>query len=130
MWRSAGRFDPSKGGALKWMLLASRSRSIDLLRSRGGRERERPIDSGGALVDPSCGPEEARLRTEQEARTRAAVAALPQRQREVIEIAYFRGLTYLEVAETLGIPVGTVKTRMRAGFSNLRQQLSPLEEAG
>ena len=125
MWRNAARYDRAKGDAIKWMLLVTRSRAIDLLRSRlRGRERESSIECADSLVDPAVGPDGIHHDAEQGGRMRAAVAALPQRQREVIEIAYFRGLSYSEVAADLGIPVGTVKTRVRAGLSALRGQLA------
>ena len=125
MWRNAARYDGTKGDATKWMLLVARSRAIDLLRSRlRGREREGPLDCADSLVDPCVGPDMIHSNAELGCRMRAAVAALPKPQREVIEIAYFRGLSYAEVAAAQGIPVGTVKTRIRAGFATLRGELS------
>ena len=123
MWRNAARYDRSKSEAIKWMLLVTRSRAIDLLRSRlRGRDRESPLEGADSLVDSAIGPDVLHSNAERGCNLRAAVAALPERQREVIEIAYFGGLSYSEVATSLGIPVGTVKTRVRAGLSTLRHQ--------
>ena len=124
-WRNASRYDPSKGGALQWMLIVARSKAIDLLRSRmRRRERERPLKTIEDLADPTPGPEMLSSSSEQCFRLRVALAGLPKEQREAIEIAYFAGLSHSEIATALEAPLGTVKSRIRNGLSSLRRQLA------
>ncbi len=124
-WRNASRYDPSKGGALQWMLIVARSKAIDLLRSRmRRRERERSLETIEDLADPTPGPETLSSSSEQCFRVRVALAGLPKEQREAIESAYFAGLSHSEMATALEAPLGTVKSRIRNGLSSLRRQLA------
>lgn len=126
-WRQAERYDPARGGVLPWLLTLARSRALDRLRAvRLRAEAERPTEPDGPRVAPG-----ADQRSEVAERRRlvlAAVGALPEDQRRVLELAYFRGLSHTEIADELGEPLGTVKTRIRLGMTRLRRQLSPLEE--
>ena len=123
-WRNASRYDPSKGGALQWMLIVARSKAIDLLRARmRRRERERSLEWIEDLADPSPGPEALSSSSERCGKVRLALAGLPKEQREAIEIAYFAGLSHSELASVLDTPLGTVKSRIRNGLSSLRRQL-------
>ena len=124
VWRQASRYDPSRAGAMTWILTVTRSRAIDLLRSRMRRnERELPLEPISGLHDPSPDPESVNVERQRSVEVRKALASLPSKQREVIETAYFAGLSHSEVAATLGEPLGTVKTRIRAGLSSLRRIL-------
>ncbi len=124
-WHNASRYDRLKGGALQWMLIVARSKAIDLLRSRmRRRERERSLETVGEVADAGPGPEALSSSSEQCCRVRAALAGLPKEQREVIEIAYFAGLSHGEMSIALGQPLGTVKSRIRSGLSSLRRQLA------
>jgi RNA polymerase sigma-70 factor, ECF subfamily len=122
-WRTAARFDPAKGSAQTWLLTMAHRRAIDRVRSEqasrdrtervGHRDRQRPFDEVAEHV-------EVRLEHQQ---VREALSALTDLQREAVELAYYGGHTYREVAELLDTPLGTIKTRMRDGFIRLRDAL-------
>ncbi len=116
LWQHAGEFDPSRASARTWILVRTRSRALD--RKRSVRiSRTSPLD---ALPDwPAAAPE-----AENDAeRLRVALASLPTEQQQVLHLAYFEGLSATEVAATLGVPVGTVKSRIAGGRLKLRRQL-------
>jgi RNA polymerase sigma-70 factor (ECF subfamily) len=121
VWRQAGTYDATRGTPDAWVLTIARSRGIDKLRSiRRRDEKMRPIDAepGGApeLATVASGEAAAEARVV----TGGALGGLPAAQREVLELAYFEGLTQTEIAARLGQPLGTVKTRMRTGLERLR----------
>jgi RNA polymerase sigma-70 factor, ECF subfamily len=133
IWRSASTFDGSRGNVLAWITTIVRTRALDFIRA--SRRRSRMIDQAAALSDDttspglSTGPEPADRGVEQSeaaALVRRSLAELPAAQRIVLELAYFSGLSQSEIAERLAEPLGTVKTRMRAGMEKLRQALRPL----
>lgn len=116
VWQEAGRYDPAKGSASSWLLSWVRSRAIDRLRRREALQRA--VDRAPAREEEaSPGGSEER---EKPAR---AVADLPADQRQVLELAYFEGLSQTQIAQKLGEPLGTVKTRARLGMNRLRQAL-------
>ena len=127
IWKQASRFDDRRGSAISWILVLVRSRAIDRLRSRRSvREMERPM---APEHEPGGGAEDAIHDTwagEQRAILRRALAELPDSQRRALELAYFEGLTHVELAERLGEPIGTVKTRIRLGLMKLREHLRPV----
>ena len=134
-WRQAGSFDPARGSVGAWLATIARSRALDLIRARGRRTRahERAAhlsDDGVATPIAPGGPDPGRRVERSEARelVTRALAALPEAQRVAIELAYFEGLSQSEIAERLAEPLGTIKTRMRAGMEKLRGQLTPLLE--
>ena len=134
IWRSASVFDAARGSVAAWVAMITRSRALDLLRSQ--RRRARALEQATVLADeevPLVGPSEPadRAADANEARVlvRRSLAELPAAQREVLELAYFGGLSHSEIAERLMQPLGTVKTRMRAGMEKMRQSLRPLMEA-
>jgi RNA polymerase sigma-70 factor (ECF subfamily) len=124
LWRNAGRYAEDKGSVKGWLLAIVRHRAIDSMRRRRNGvaiadETEEPLPS--ALTLPDIWPEVAgRLDAEQ---IRLALVKLPETQREVIELAYFDGLTQREIATTTGAPLGTVKSRMRLGLVSMRREL-------
>jgi RNA polymerase sigma-70 factor (ECF subfamily) len=128
VWRRAQEYDAASGSVLGWIMNQARSRAIDRLRHDGRRKRTAPnladpaeesaADDQGAALD--------RARTA--ARLRQAVARLHPGERQAIEAAFFGGLSYAEVAERDELPVGTVKTRIRAGLEKLRRELGRGEE--
>ena len=131
VWRSAASFDPSRGSALAWLLVIVRSRAMDHLRRRSRQVRREQslagaLESEGAAVAPDEGDVDAALRT----RIRRALADLPAEQREPIELAYFGGLSQSEIAERLGQPLGTIKTRIRLGMTKLRAALGAVRPGG
>ncbi len=121
-WRQAGRYDRGRGAVIAWLLMMARSRAIDRLRAR----RSLPAGPGdpeplvGLLSDPGEGPEGAVISAERAARVRRALDGLPLVQRVAIELAFYEGLTHVEVAERLEVPLGTIKTRIRLGLARLR----------
>ncbi len=126
VWKAHQTFDPERGGVLCWLTMMTRSRAIDRLRSAGARRaRELPIEHGWDEPSSSPAPESESIFAQQRRIIRRALAALAPEQRQAIELAFFRGLTHGEVAERLGAPLGTIKTRIRIGMRRLRDELAP-----
>jgi RNA polymerase sigma-70 factor, ECF subfamily len=119
VWRQAASFDEERGRAFTWMVTLARSRALDRLRAVDERSvKEVPPDlSGGESA------EEAALRNEREEVVRRALATLPEEQRNNLLLAYLSGMSQTEIAEQTGQPLGTVKTRMRAGLKKLSELL-------
>lgn len=123
-WRQADRYEPSKGTPLGWLLTMARTRAIDLLRSRGRhRDREAVLEEALGIPDRGPTPEDATGEGQDAVRVRRALAAIPAEQRDALVAAYFAGLSHTEVASALAQPLGTVKTRIRAGLIHLRRLL-------
>jgi RNA polymerase sigma-70 factor (ECF subfamily) len=124
LWRQAARYDDRRGNVAAWLVTVTRSRAIDRLRRRRARPESTADDvDTTALVDPAL-PIDARLLTSARASTvRAAMDELPLLQRIAIELAFYEGLTHVEIAERLEMPLGTVKTRIRQGLLRLRDRL-------
>lgn len=123
-WRSASRFDASRGNLAAWLLMMARTRALDRLR----RERRRPADLTGPddfdrIPDALPGVDLVAATKQEADRARAALASLPAEQREVVELAYFEGLTHSEIAARTSQPLGTVKTRIRSAMQELRATL-------
>jgi RNA polymerase sigma-70 factor (ECF subfamily) len=121
VWRHAARYDRSRGGPLQWVLVVTRSRAIDRLRVRVQRSERERWNALAALEDARPGPEQACSVAEERSQVREALAQLPPEQREAIEVTYLEGLSHSEAAVVLGQPLGTVKSRIRAGLSSLRR---------
>jgi RNA polymerase sigma-70 factor (ECF subfamily) len=119
-WRTAPRFVPGRGKASTWLLTLVHRRAVDLVR----REERRRADSLELTAEPGGGEvdEEAWLRLQRE-RVQTALRQLPDQQREALELAYYGGFTQSELAERLGQPLGTIKSRMFAGLARLRELL-------
>jgi RNA polymerase sigma-70 factor (ECF subfamily) len=123
-WRQASRFDAGRGEPLAWLLMLARSRAIDRLRSRGSVLRnEEELGEARELASPGIDPETGSSLAQRASTVRAALAGLPAEQREVIELAYFEGLTHTEIAERLAQPLGTTKSRIRLALQRLRSAL-------
>ncbi|TLQ46918.1 sigma-70 family RNA polymerase sigma factor [Streptomyces marianii] len=123
LWRTAARYQPSRGSALTWTLTLAHRRAVDRVRSaQAAAEREqRAARLGGTpAFDDVVEQVEARLEREQ---VRRCLRTLTELQRQSVTLAYYRGLAYREVAELLAVPLGTVKTRMRDGLIRLRDCL-------
>ncbi|MEO7649161.1 MAG: sigma-70 family RNA polymerase sigma factor [Bryobacteraceae bacterium] len=124
VWLSAKNFNSERGSALGWLMMLTRSRSID--RWRSGAKHRTAEKSGDELPEAvawEASPEALVGLVEQRGRIRSAMASLPAEQREAIELAFYSGLTHTEMAETLGQPLGTIKTRVRLGLIKLREAL-------
>lgn len=126
VWRDAHRFEPARSTALTWLSVMARSRSIDRLRStERNRKREAPIDPdqfGDRFSDSHTPLEHVALRERRE-RVREGLKALGKLDRQVLEFAYFAGLTHTEISGRLQLPLGTVKTRIRRAMTALRRFL-------
>lgn len=125
-WRTAERYRAEQGSLAAWLLAIAHNRAIDELRSRRGKELRRPRaaeDELPPVLDP--GFDAALLRGD----VRRALGALPEGQREVIELIFWGGLTRREIAERLRLPLGTVHTRLRLGMEKLREALARLVDA-
>jgi RNA polymerase sigma-70 factor (ECF subfamily) len=120
-WMHAARYDPSRGTVAGWLLMQARSRSIDRLRSR--KLRPEGAASTFDARDPGEGPDAQAMMGEYARRVRAALGTLSGPQRTALELAFFEGLTYSQVAEHLHEPIGTVKTRIRQGLLRLKTAL-------
>lgn len=120
VWRTASRFVPERGKASTWILTLVHRRAVDAVR----REQRRRADSLDRAAEPSVEgvEEDAWLRLQRE-RVQAALRRLPDAQREALELAYYGGFSQSELAERLGQPLGTIKSRMFTGLSTLREQL-------
>jgi RNA polymerase sigma factor (sigma-70 family) len=126
VWRTADRFMPDRSKASSWILTFVHRRAVDLVR-REERRRAEPLESAPESEEGGPGPdEEAWLRLQRE-RVQKALHTLPDQQREALELAYFGGFTQSELAERLGLPLGTIKSRMFTGLARLRELLDDLE---
>ncbi|MEM6795602.1 MAG: sigma-70 family RNA polymerase sigma factor [Acidobacteriota bacterium] len=129
VWNQAGRYDRSRSSVSTWLVLITRSRSIDRLRSRQVKER-----TVSALQQETprlhTSPEGGRnvLHDQRRERLREELAHLPPEQRQVLELAFFSGMTQSEIANSTGIPLGTVKTRTLLAMKKMRKALH--EEVG
>lgn len=128
VWQRASSYDASRGTVRTWILTIARSRALDRLRSRK-RNREDVVADLGILRDPAPDPSQNVESTERRHLVYAALQELPEDQRRALDLAYFRGLSQSEIAEFLGEPLGTIKTRMRLGMQKLRDRLMVLRES-
>jgi len=130
VWRTASRYDPQRGTVTSWLVTLARSRALDCLRSRKARhtDLEENVDDVHDLHDSRSSPELASMEAGRSRIVQKALADLVPDQREAIEMAYFSGLSHSEMAERTGLPLGTVKTRIRLGMLHLRKLLGPYAE--
>ncbi len=119
VWRAARSYKPERGSAVAWLFTIARNAAVDAARARKPVAYGDPPDS----PDPSPTPDVEVAAGLDAFRVHAAVDALPEREREVINLAYFEGLSQSEVADRLALPLGTVKTRTRAGLARLADRL-------
>jgi RNA polymerase sigma-70 factor (ECF subfamily) len=116
-WRQADRYERTRGTPEAWLCIMARTRSLDRIRRRQSR-REEPAEAAPGVVGAP--------RPEEDLAVRKALGELPRDQRAALELAYYEGLTQVEIAERLGEPLGTIKTRIRTGLMRLRESLAPL----
>jgi RNA polymerase sigma-70 factor (ECF subfamily) len=121
-WRNADRFMPERAKASTWVLTLVHRRAVDLVR-REERRRVEPLPRTDEAAPSDSAEEDAWLRFERE-RVQAALRQLPDQQREALELAYYGGFSQSELAERLGQPIGTIKSRMFAGLARLRELLA------
>jgi RNA polymerase sigma-70 factor (ECF subfamily) len=124
VWRSGARYDRGRGSVRTWVLGIVHNRAIDALRRRTVHDRGRVSDEGIEDRLPARERTDVEFARRDEAReVRDALEQLPEEQSRVIELAYFGGLTHVEIASMLDAPVGTVKGRMRLGLAKMRMTL-------
>jgi RNA polymerase sigma-70 factor (ECF subfamily) len=123
VWRTAPRYDPNQGSALSWVLMIARRRAIDRVRSeQAARDRTAKV-APGQLDREHDEVSEAAIRESDRSIVATALDRLSQLQRQAIELAFFDGLTQNQIADQLGVPLGTIKTRIRDGMIRLRDGL-------
>jgi len=125
VWLRAASFNSDLGPPVAWLLRIARNRALDRLRAN--TVRQRTAESAVTLDAPAETPEARAVRIEQQDAMRDALDALPAEQRLLIEEAYFLGLTQSELAAKHGLPLGTVKTRVRTGMLSLRERLAQVQ---
>ncbi len=127
VWNKADTYQTERAQVRTWLASIARYRSIDVLRRRGVRPEQHSV--GWAEVSPDVmpsvdGPEASTELALQSERVRAAIRQLPESQQETLALAYFKGYTHQEIADVLGQPLGTVKTRIRLAMQKLREMLA------
>ncbi len=130
VWRIAERYDPQKGRADTWLFTLARSRLLDRLRKVKRSGASATVSMDAEEIQPPAADvdifEDVVIR-ERRSRVIAALKTLPDEQKQVLELAYYQGLTQSEIATQTGLALGTVKTRIRLGLSKLKSALSPQE---
>jgi RNA polymerase sigma-70 factor (ECF subfamily) len=120
VWRSAASYRADRGSVRTWILSIVHNRGIDQLRSLASRRRtQEKIEASAPKSQPSEAFAES-WRNSQREQVREALGTLPPEQLKILELAYFSGYTHVEIAELLGLPLGTVKGRMRLGLKKIR----------
>ncbi len=123
LWRTASTFVPERAKASSWILTLVHRRAVDLVR-REERRRAEPLEDESRADIEGSAADVAWLRFERE-RVQEALRRLPDHEREALELAYYGGFTQSELAERLGLPIGTIKSRMFSGLARLRELLDP-----
>jgi RNA polymerase sigma factor (sigma-70 family) len=122
VWKNAGRFDSARGSLSSWLFALARHKAIDLVR-REANVRRHTADVDLELEEAADDVDQEAWRRVRRDAVRAAMAQLPEAQRVAVEMAFFGGLTHVEISEALGIPLGTAKTRIRTALLRLRDIL-------
>jgi RNA polymerase sigma-70 factor, ECF subfamily len=126
VWKQAAAYEPSRGSPSAWLLSMTRSRAIDRRRAWARDQATEPLESDCEASVDAPGPEALSAAAERHRFVHHALTHLSTELREVIELAYFGGLSHSEIASQLRHPLGTVKTRLRTAMFKLRAQLAPL----
>jgi RNA polymerase sigma factor (sigma-70 family) len=129
VWRSAATFRPERAKASTWVLTLVHRRAVDLVRREERRQADPLTDDSAAVAAAEQTDEAAWLRFERE-RVQSALKQLPDLQREALELSYYGGFSQSELAERLGVPLGTIKSRMFSGLARLRELLDESAQEG
>ncbi|HEU0204792.1 MAG TPA: sigma-70 family RNA polymerase sigma factor [Burkholderiaceae bacterium] len=125
VWREAPRFDASRGVPLAWLLMITRSRALDALRRRDEAVATAEPHLLASEDDAAADPLQLLATFEEASATRRALESLPARERQLVALAFMRGLTHAEIAQDTGLPLGTVKTTIRRALMTLKTLLGP-----
>ncbi len=132
VWMRSSSFKPLSGKAKTWILSIAHHRAIDRLRQQRHRQKESPLEDfleGEWQMGTEAGAvEQTAILQEESVKIQEAMKKLPEEQRQVLMLGYFRGFTQAEISKGLNVPLGTVKTRMRLGIQKLRQSLAFMRE--
>lgn len=126
VWRDASRYATERGSVGAWIVTLARTRAIDRLRATRARpDQSASVEAPDArpVPAPARTPEAVAISIDDARRVRRALDRLPDAQRGLVELAYYEGLTHQEIAQRTGVPLGTVKTRLRAALTSLREVL-------
>ena len=128
VWRKAASFDRRQASVATWIFRIARNRRIDAFR----RDQRAVLDASDPIFQPEAavGADKAAEATERETQLRVAVAELPAEQRDLVRIAFYEDLSHSQVAERTGLPLGTVKSRLRLAFAKLKLRLKDDEDEG
>jgi RNA polymerase sigma-70 factor, ECF subfamily len=127
-WRTAARFDAAAGSAKAWLNTIAHRRAVDRVRSSERRSRREQRAFFESPVDPVVrDTSEIVVAFDESSRVRSALSALPEAQRDAVVLAYFNGQSHRDISESLHVPLGTVKTRIRDGLRRLRTQLGEVQ---
>lgn len=127
IWQKADTYRADQGKVNTWLSRIARNRAIDVLRQQAVRPEKRSVawaDVPAGATPQSEGPEDEVALAHEQQRVRAAVAQLPEEQQQVLALAYFRGMSQSQIAAQVGLPLGTVKTRIRLAMGKLREILA------
>jgi RNA polymerase sigma-70 factor (ECF subfamily) len=122
-WNDAGRYDANRATVLGWLTMLCRSRALDRLRQRRHQHLSVGLDAADSVADPGPQPDDLLSLLEEGGRVRAALATLPEDRRELVALAFLRGLSHQQIAELKGLPLGTVKSHVRRSLLQLREAL-------
>ena len=125
VWRKAGQFDPEKASAVTWIFTIARNLRIDRLR----KENRPTFDPDDPIFIPETSqtPLENMEQSTVVERVKLSISGLPEDQREVVQLSFIEGLSHQEIADAIGLPLGTVKSRLRLSFVKLRHALGDLQ---
>ena len=123
IWRRAGAFEPGRASPISWLATIARNRAIDWRRS-AGRKVAMTLDEAPEVADPDPSAEERMVTNDEDQRLHLCLDQLEDKQRGAIRTAFFDGLTYAELAEREGVPLGTMKSWVRRGLMRLKDCLS------
>ena len=131
LWKRAPQYDSARGSVVAWVVTVARCRALDALRARSRRQgdRQSEYNEGDALVTESGRPDVLVSSTRWHQALRQAFQRLSAEQRAVLELSYFQGMSHGQIADTLGLPVGTVKSRILAGMRSMRTMLPVIHRA-
>jgi RNA polymerase sigma-70 factor (ECF subfamily) len=130
VWRTAASYSSARGSVNAWLVTLTRSRAVDWTRSRQGRfqRRRQDLEALPEQIELAPSPEANQQTEERAVVVRKALRSLPKDQQTIVELGFFSELSHMEIAESLKLPLGTVKSRMRAGLKQLRIQLQASRE--